>query len=167
MTRADLEALYRQYGSLVHQRCERILQSTQAADDALQEVFVRVWRYPSALGRADSKLAFLYRMGERCCFDQLRKRTRRREEHLDFQDGSRTPLAPGPGTEDKQLILRFLERFDDRVQQVAVLHYLDDMSQEEIAEATGWSRQTVHKKIAFLRERAHALREQLFGTGAG
>ncbi len=57
----------------------------------------------------------------------------------------------------------FLDRFDDRVKQVAVLHYLDEMTQEEIAAATGWSRQTVFKKLAFLRDRAQALRMRLCG----
>jgi RNA polymerase sigma factor (sigma-70 family) len=61
------------------------------------------------------------------------------------------------------VLLRFLDRFDDRVKQVAVLHYLDQMSQDEIAKATGWSRQTVFKKLAFLRERANSLRASLHG----
>jgi DNA-binding transcriptional regulator LsrR (DeoR family) len=63
------------------------------------------------------------------------------------------------------VVLRFLDRFDDRLKQVAVLHYLDEMTQEDIAVATGWSRQTVFKKIAFLRERAASLRANLYGDG--
>lgn len=65
--------------------------------------------------------------------------------------------------EDRDLILRFLGNFDDRVKQVAVLHYLDEMTQEEIAAVTGWSRQTIFKKLAFLRTRAAALRSRLYG----
>jgi transcriptional regulator with XRE-family HTH domain len=39
------------------------------------------------------------------------------------------------------------------------------MTQEEIAEATGWSRQTVSKKLAFLAERALKLRASLRSGG--
>jgi biotin operon repressor len=35
------------------------------------------------------------------------------------------------------------------------------MTQEEIAAATGWSRQTIVKKLAFLREEAARLKRQL------
>ena len=66
-----------------------------------------------------------------------------------------------PAIEDREIILRFLERFDDRVKEVAVLHYLDELTQEEIAAATGWSRQTVIKKLAYLAERAETLRASL------
>jgi hypothetical protein len=39
------------------------------------------------------------------------------------------------------------------------------MSQEEIATATGWSRQTIFKKLVFLRDRAARLRATLRSEG--
>ena len=68
--------------------------------------------------------------------------------------------------EDRDVVMRFLSSFDDRVKQVAVLYYLDEMTQEEIATATGWSRQTVFKKLSLLRQRATTLKARLCG-GAG
>ena len=61
--------------------------------------------------------------------------------------------------------MRFLDRFDDRIKQVAVLHFVDELTQDEIAKVTGWSRQTVSKKLAYLLERAARLRAQLCGIG--
>ena len=56
---------------------------------------------------------------------------------------------------------RFLHRLDERVKQVAVMRYCEEMNQEEIAQETNWSRQTVFKKLAFVQKRAHALRASL------
>ncbi len=164
MTDAEVGEAYRRYGSLVLRRCQRILRDRAAAEDALQDVFVRLWRYGNAFREADSKVLWLYRVADRCCFDRLARRGARAEISLADQS---VPLddksSYGKSVEDREVVMCFLDRFDDRVKQVAVLHYLDEMTQEEIAAATGWSRQTVFKKLAFLRDRAQALRMRLCG----
>src|SRR5262252_3991385 len=144
MTEEEVADAYRRYGSLVLRRCRRILRDDAAGEDALQEVFVRLMRYGHAFHKAESKVLWLYRVADRCCFDLLARRG-------------------APALEDREVILRFLASFDERLKQVAVLHYLDEMTQEEIAAATGWSRQTIFKKLAFLRSRAAALRVRLCG----
>jgi RNA polymerase sigma-70 factor, ECF subfamily len=161
MTHDEVAEAYRRYGHLVLRRCQRILRDPAAAEDALQEVYVRLWRHGEAFRLADSKVSWLYRVAERCCFDQLARRKARGESVL--TDAAAAVRGPGGQVEDRDVVLRFLDRFDDRVKQVAVLHYLDELTGDEIASATGWSRQTVHKKVALLRERAAALRARLLG----
>jgi RNA polymerase sigma-70 factor (ECF subfamily) len=167
MTHDEIADAYRQYGHLVLRRCRRIVRRDDAAEDALQEVFVRLWRYGDAFRAAESKVAWLYRVADRCCFDVLARDRTRREVSLDGTAAE--TLSEGGDAralEDGELVLRFLERFDDRMRELAVLHYLDGMTQEEIATATGWSRQTVVKKLAFLAERADKLRASLLSTPA-
>jgi RNA polymerase sigma-70 factor, ECF subfamily len=164
MTDAEVGEAYRRYGSLVLRRCQRILRDRAAAEDALQDVFVRLWRYGNAFREAESKVLWLYRVADRCCFDRLSRRGARAEISLAEQSVQLVDKTSyNKLVEDREVVMCFLERFDDRVKQVAVLHYLDEMTQEEIAAATGWSRQTVFKKLAFLRDRAHALRMRLCG----
>jgi len=164
MTDAEVGEAYRRYGGLVLRRCQRILRDRAAAEDALQDVFVRLWRYGDAFREAESKVLWLYRVADRCCFDRLARRNAHPEVSL--PNPSMPPgdkIAQASTVEDREVVMCFLDRFDDRVKQVAVLHYLDEMTQEEIAAATGWSRQTVFKKLAFLRSRAAALRVLLCG----
>lgn len=161
MTELEISDVYRQYGHLVARRCKRIVGHADRAEDALQEVFLRVWRYGEGFRGAESKVAWLYRVADRCCFDLIALDRKRREVSI---DAGHEPIAGGSEShrvEDGEIVIRFLERFDDRLKQVAVLHYLDGMTQEEIAVATGWSRQTVIKKLAFLAERAEKLRATL------
>jgi RNA polymerase sigma factor (sigma-70 family) len=164
MTEEEVAEAYRRYGFLVLRRCRRILRDDAAGDDALQEVFVRLMRYGRAFEKAESKVLWLYRVAERCCFDLLARRGSRAEVPHGEGDGEVFSTRGGAeALEDRDVVLRFLASFDDRLKQVAVLHYLDEMTQEEIAAATGWSRQTIFKKLAFLRKRAAALRVRLCG----
>jgi RNA polymerase sigma factor (sigma-70 family) len=162
MTHDEVAQAYRRYGHLVLRRCQRILRGDSAAEDMLQEVFVRLWRYGDAFAAVDAKVPWLYRVADRCCFDQL-SRTGRGQSAHEGEAEAPEPPTEAQALEDREIVLRFLDHFDDRVKQVAVLHYLDELSQEEIAAATGWSRQTVFKKIAFLRDRAVRLRATLWG----
>ena len=158
MTQDELADAYRRYGPLVAQRCRAIVRDDALAEDALQNVFMRLWRYETSFAGAHSKLGWLYRVAERCCFDLLaRRRTRRETSLAELPERQRSDAA----VEDRELVLHFLSRFDERTQQVAVLHYLDGLPQEEIARATGWSRQTVWKKLTLLRDSAAELRAQL------
>jgi RNA polymerase sigma-70 factor, ECF subfamily len=159
----EVTQAYRQYAHELRRRCRYILRSEPAAEDAVQEVFTRLWRYGHSFRDAQCKLSWLYRVADRCCFNELkRRRTRREVPTHDSDDGAHH--RPSSTLEDREVILRFLNRFDSRVQQVAVLHYVDEMTQVEIAEVTGWSRQTIHKKLLLLRERAAVLRERLLSV---
>ncbi len=73
------------------------------------------------------------------------------------QDG----LPAHSAGEAREVVLALLSRFDPKVQQVAVLYYLDELPQEEIARELGWSRRTVGKKLARLRKRARILAQSL------
>ncbi len=155
----EVAGAYQQYSRQILRRCRRILRQDQAAEDATQEVFLKLWRYGRSYREADCKLGWLYRVADRCCFTELRRRQARPTQLM----GDEPEAATHGLSEDRQLALRFLERFEDRVQRVAILHFVEGMTQDEIADATGWSRQTIHKKLSLVRERAAALQCSLFG----
>jgi RNA polymerase sigma-70 factor (ECF subfamily) len=163
MTRDEVDEAYRRFGTLVLRRCRRILRDGSTAQDVLQDVFLRLWRYGDQFRAAESKVAWLYRVTDRCCFDHLSRVRDRPEPRPDAMSSPPGISNPASYLEDREIVMRFLARFDDRMKMIAVLHYLDEMTQEEIARETGWSRQTVFKKLLFLRERAQVLRLLLYG----
>lgn len=167
LTHEELAESYRRFGTLVLRRSRRYVRGDADAHDVQQEVFLRLWRYGARYREADSKVAFLYRITDRCCFDLLARRGSRREAAL--EEASAQALATEPvarsSVEHREVAQQFLSRFDERVQQVAMLHFVDEMTQEEIAGRTGWSRQTVSQKLALLRRRAAALRNRLWRGG--
>jgi RNA polymerase sigma-70 factor (ECF subfamily) len=160
----ELTQAYRRYRQQVLRRCQRILRDEHAAEDATQTVFMKLWRYGDSFRLAAAPLQWLYRVADRCCFDELERRIPSCDEDaVDYKAAARRVADP---VEDRDLVRRLLGRFDDRVQQIAVLRYCEEMSQDEIAAEIRWSRQTVFKKLVLVRERARALRARLCGEGA-
>jgi RNA polymerase sigma-70 factor (ECF subfamily) len=153
----ELGEVYRQKGVLVLRRCKTILHEKAEAEDVLQEVFIRLMRYGQFEKAEEVPLAWLYRTAERCCFDRIKKIMREpagiSEEKLDSLEV--------PGVEARhqasEMIVRFLHKLDDKMKTVALMHYLDGMTQEQIAAELGWSRRTVGTKIKFLKKRAAKL----------
>lgn len=158
----DLTALHREYYDLVLRRCRSFLRDEHAAEDAAQRVFIKLWRYGTSFRLADSKLGWLYRVAHRCCLDELRQRRIRLEPSL----RERVVAHVMGAVEDRDAARRFLDQFDERVQRVALLRYYGELSHDEIADVTGWSRQTIHKKLKLLRARADVLRPSLCGDDA-
>ena len=169
VTSDELAELYRRYGHLVLRRCRSILRDEAEALDAMQDVFVRALRYSRSIDRAESRLGWLYRTAERCCFDRLRKGSRQvTVEPQTLERVARSGIdSPQAAAEAREVILAFLGRFDEKVQRVAVLHYVDGMPQEEIASTLGWSRRTVGKKLGLVRRRAEVLASSLLARGGG
>ena len=149
--------IYERYGALMRRRCRRILRDDALADDALQEAFVNLIRYGAQFRAADAKLRWLYRLSDRCCFGQLnrRRRVQAREQGGELPDVS-VPAAP---VEARDRVMRILGALSDMERRLAVLAYVDEFSQGEIGHETGWSRQTINKKLKAIRSKAQRLEE--------
>jgi RNA polymerase sigma factor (sigma-70 family) len=161
MTHDEIAEAYRQYGHMILRRCRRALKSDAAAQDVVQEVFFRLWRYGENFKVADSKPAWLHRIAQRCCCNYLARFRGLLEGDLRLASSAGDPSRPGREIEDRDIAMRFLEPLDDQMRRVAILHYVGGMTQKEVAKATGWSRQTVFKKLRFIRGRARSLRMTL------
>lgn len=65
--------------------------------------------------------------------------------------------------EAADIVEKYFRRLEPRLQQVALLHYVDGLTQEQIAEQLQWSRRTVGKKITALHRSAERLAERTGG----
>ena len=154
MTDDELAGIYDRYGHLVLRRCLWILRDASSADDALQEVFLRLWRYGDAFRAAEAKVPWLHRVAERCCFDLLARRRSRLESPIEDLAGEAETEVVERSVEDRDLIHKLLGRVDDETKQMVVLYYLDELSYEEVGAVMGLTRQTVSTRLRVLRERA-------------
>lgn len=144
--REEAARLYREYGPAVYRRCLRLLGNRDAAQDATQEVFVKLVReLKSIREREHQLLPWLYRVATNHCLN-LRRNTRRRGEMLDpdLDIRAEAPIASFPA---RRLAQQVLSRFDPGTQAVAVGAFVDGMEREEIAAALGISQRTVTRKL--------------------
>lgn len=162
VTNEELASLYTQYGALLHRRCRRIVGSETEANDALQEIFMRVQRYPPVAVKA--MLPWLYGVAHRVCFDQLAAK-RRALPMADRVLQRLRELVGAHSTDSMELkacLGSELARLDETTRSMALFHWLDGMTQEEVAAETGYSRKTVGVKL----RQAETLLRQALGPHA-
>lgn len=156
MTDEELETLCHRYAPMVLRRCQRLLGSPDEARDACQDVFVRLVRNRARLdGRFPSSL--LYRMATNVCLNRIRDRGRRpvtEDERQLFRIAS--AAEPEAGSHARMLLDQLFGRHPESSRTMAVLHFVDGLTLEQVAEETGLSVSGVRKRLGRLRD---ALRE--------
>ena len=158
--RGLLEELYRRHAAAVHARCRYLLRDEDGARDATQDVFVRALRALPELRGAASPTAFLLRMATNHCLN-LQRATRAswREEVLRV---GRERTERGIEPDSRELVRALLGAAAPEAQEIAVLYFVDELTQAEIAAATGRSLPTVRKRLReFLAAARGALAEAL------
>jgi RNA polymerase sigma-70 factor (ECF subfamily) len=164
MTEDDLARLYTEHGYVVLRRCVAYLGDVARAQDALQEVFVRALRSADGLRSEPSPRAWLCRSADQLCIDILQRGRRSPCEPMAAEISGASARA----SEIERALLaddgdalrtarRLMPVLDGQSQRLAVLCFVDELAQDEIAAELGWSRRTAGKRINALRERARAL----------
>jgi RNA polymerase sigma-70 factor (ECF subfamily) len=69
-----LERLFKEHHAPLHRYARAILQRSEEADEAVQNVFLRLWEKPDALHGMTSAKAYLYRAVHNESIDRLRRR---------------------------------------------------------------------------------------------
>ena len=132
---AAFAALFHQYKNLVYRTSFLMLGDAGDAEDALQEVFVQVYRGLAAFDpRKAAFTTWLHRITVNHC---LNRRRTRRIVALPF-DGIEPLAAHGPSLEDAlgedEALHAALALLSDKLRAVVVLRYGRDLSYQEIAD---------------------------------
>jgi RNA polymerase sigma-70 factor (ECF subfamily) len=167
--RSQAARLYREYGPAVYRRCLRLLGDRAAAEDATQEVFVKLMRDMDRLQDRQTVLPWAYRVATNHCLNLRRDARRHGEEAVDGDlEVAPAAAAAGPGGyPERQLAQAVLSRFDAETQAVAVGVFVDGMEHEEVARALGMSRRTVSRKLGRFLENARKFLDRSDAIGAG
>jgi RNA polymerase sigma-70 factor (ECF subfamily) len=143
------------FGGLVWSLARRLSASPSDAEDAVQEIFVDLWRSASKYDpRAASEATFVAMIARRRLIDRLRSRQRRREEPLG-EGAEAIAEAPGETAAEAALAAKAIAQLRPEQQRVLLLATMHGLSHEEIAERTGLPLGTVktHARRGLLRVR--------------
>jgi len=149
---------YRAYGPALVRKAQRILRDREDAIDLVQSLFVELIPRWST----DVDLPYLYRAITNRCLNAIRDRQTR--ARLLAREGAVVSPVGRVKLEDEvvgvQLIAALAEQLDEGHMEVLVARFLDDMTQEEIAEHLGLSRKTIGKRLDRIRDAVIALRTE-------
>lgn len=138
--RSAMAELYDQYGRLVFSLALRILHDQNAAEETVQQVFVKIWRRAASYDAERARLsAWVAQIAHNQAIDELRKRRVRPptdgEDSLDLiLDASPTPHELAVQSIERHRILRALEQIPREQRLVIELAYYGGLTHQEIAE---------------------------------
>jgi RNA polymerase sigma-70 factor (ECF subfamily) len=160
--RGLLAELYEKHAASVYGRCRYLLRNDDEAKDALQEVFAKALRALPEFRAAASPSTWILRIATHYCLNLHRsRRAAWREELVALGKDRRVESEP---PERRELVRVLVGAAPQEAQEAAVLYYVDEMTQAEIAQELGRSLPTVRKRLReFLACARKALAESLQG----
>lgn len=151
----------KKYGGLVWSLARKMLRNSDEAEDAVQEIFIDVWKNAARFDASKaSEITFIAMIARRRLIDKIRHSTRRiSADSLDevlLEPFSRSDKVMQTGLEAEQAA-EALRNLRPEQQQVLNLSIVQGMSHQEIAEALGMPLGTVktHARRGILEVREH------------
>jgi RNA polymerase sigma-70 factor (ECF subfamily) len=145
----DIADLYHRYGPMVFRRCLRLLCNEREAEDAMQDVFVQVIQHRTRL-TPDYPSSLLYRIATNVCLNRISSRHRARVMNGDEE--LLRCLAAVPDWDSSLLLEKLFRRHPVSSRVMAVMHYLDGMTLEQVAVEFRMSVSGVRKRLERLRK---------------
>lgn len=165
----DLEALgelYERYKSLVYRTALAITFDERAAEDILQNVFLRAYSYADRLDETVTLGPWLYRVTVNTAYtwtNRVKRWLYLLQDTLDRLVSSSQwyPEATAEEQEWQQMIQRAIDALPPHHRVAIVLHYLEGLSLQEIAHVTEVPEGTVKSRLHYARGKLKkAIREQ-------
>jgi RNA polymerase sigma factor (sigma-70 family) len=144
--------LLQRHGPLVIGACRRVLQDPHDVDDAFQATFLVLVRKARSLGRKGSIASWLYTVAYHIALKAKARAARQR----DLQQ--RRAAMPAPTSDEglwrdlRPVLDEELNRLPDKYRAPLVLCYLQGKTNDEAAEALGWTKGTVSGRLARARD---------------
>jgi RNA polymerase sigma-70 factor (ECF subfamily) len=161
---AVVDAVYESAAHFIYIRCRRMLRDRTLAQDATQEIFLKLLRSSGALPSGPKFWAFVAQTTRNHCLNILR------DTH-----GAPESVAPeclpdvaGADLESRIVSKNFAEQMlaaqPQHLRSLAMLHYVEGVAQTAIATALDVSRRTVLYRLAEFTQRAHRFRNNLHSS---
>jgi len=150
-----MEALYREHSGRVYSVVRRLVGDDHLAEDVSQDAWVRAFE---KLGSFRGDAAFgtwMHRLAVNSALNRLRRQGRRPDVES-AADPPPSPQEPDERVLNQRVLGQALDRLPEGYRRVLVMHDVEGMTHEEIADrlgiATGTSKSQLHKARARMRE---------------
>lgn len=132
----QFERLLGEYRDKVFRLACSLLGDEAAAEDATQEIFLRIWKGLPDF-RGDSSIStWIYAIARNTCLTRRRIASERRTYSLEETNAAEIPSHDPPAAADSDLRAA-IDRLPAKYKQVLVLFYLEDRSYQQVALALG------------------------------
>ncbi|HSH79611.1 MAG TPA: sigma-70 family RNA polymerase sigma factor [Herpetosiphonaceae bacterium] len=143
--RRAFEALYDRYSPAVFGVALKMLGDREAAEEAVQEIFWRIWQRSGSFDSSRAFAPWLFGIAHNYSIDELRRRRVRPQQV--YEDDDRPILSEIPDDADvgetavlsdqRRLVREALDQLPEEQRQALLLAYFGGLTQQEIAAKLG------------------------------
>ena len=139
--------LYEHHKAAIYRYCLRMLHDSDAAEDAVQETFIKMFSSIALLQKTESFLPWLFSIARNEVMMHLR-RTRRNGVHGDEDVWEeQTPYEITVTAETTEIVQQLLQNLKSEYREVLVLREYEQLSYTQIAEITGNTESSVKSRL--------------------
>lgn len=140
---------YDAYADAIFRHLSFRVRDRETAKDMLQQTFTKVWEYMTKGGEIENMRAFLYKTAGNLIIDSYRKKGAQSldallEEGFEMGDEEAAPVSTVAEVGE---LREALLKIPDPYRQVVTMRYIDELSPQEIAQATGETANAVSVRI--------------------
>ena len=150
----DFSNIWLPYADRFYRVAFHLLESEPDAEDAVQELYLKLWKARGSLGNVGNPAAYGISVLKNICIDRIRKRTIRQAEPLE----KAPPLQDAPPETRSELkdTLRYLmnemEKLPQKQRDVLRMRTIEGLEYKEISQRTGLSQVHIRVLIAQARK---------------
>ena len=156
MTKSELEILFKTHYAAMYRLAVSLLYDADEARDVVSDVFASLLGDGMAI-RTDNARGFLLTCVRNSCINVIRHK-QMRERFIKLYATNAEPLADGP--DDSITLAELREYIDNQLpplsRRIFTMRYLQDMTCQQVADAVGVSRVTVHHHLSQSLEKINA-----------
>ena len=142
----DFSSLYRKYAPDVYRFAFYLSDERGEAEDITSETFVRAWTSPEPIVMATVK-GYLFTIARNLFLQRLRKKSRHVVLVDDLHDPHASPYTQAEQKEQLDSVLAELQKLPEASRAALLMHAVDGMPYEEIAQVLDISLAAVKVKI--------------------
>ncbi|OMD60059.1 RNA polymerase subunit sigma [Paenibacillus odorifer] len=139
------------YERKIYTYCYYILRSHEEAEDAVQDIFVKVYQELRRYEKRVSFSAWLYKVAYHHCLDQVRKRKRRNRLLSLYKE--QQPKAYHNPNDEEPLQKLFMDDLTAEESNLLILKVVEQYSFEEMGQIMDCNSATLRKKFERLRKK--------------
>ena len=164
---AAFESLVRHFEGMVYSFALQSLRRREDAEDATQEVFLKLWRTLGTWRDEASVKTYIMRIARNTVIDMIRRRNSHPTDSLTIEDDddddrqrdiadtdtTSDPVADYARREQIEAVRRAIDELPPDHREIIILRDINGLSYAEIAEATGFYPGTVKSRLSRAREK--------------
>lgn len=166
--KAVFTQIYHKYSDGLFSLAHRYVKDYDLAEDILQQVFLQLWKSHEEITISKDLGNYLFKMTKNCVLKEIQEQNSRVLDAYELEYWYTTLGTPKPGADSVEegrlkAVYRMMEKLPPKTKNVFLMKIYENLSDEDIADRLGLSRQTVknHYTQALKFMRRHLLPKNL------